>query len=322
MSAIPIPAEGVGPDPRATPAQRVRDFWRVVYEAGKMWDKDNAMRLSAAVAMYTLLALAPLLVMAIKVVGLFLNEDVAGREVNRQVRGFLGSRAGQAVEDMVTAAAKTESGTLPTLISLGILLFTASGVFVELRGALNAIWGLDPKRRRGIVGLVRERLLSFGLVLGIGFLLIVSQVVTTTLTSLSEYAFEGTKWATVVSDVVASTLVITLLFAILFRFLPDARVGWRYLAAGAFVTAVLFKVGQYLQALYFAHVATQSVYGAAGSFVVVMLWVYYSCWILLYGAELIKAYAHLHGLDILPTQDATKADVVHTDRSITGGTGK
>jgi membrane protein len=322
MSAIPIAAEGAGPDPRATPARRLRDFWRVIYQAGVMWDKDNAMRLSAAVAMYTLLALAPLLVMAIKVVGLILSEKAAGREVNRQVEGFFGPRAAAAVEDMVIAAAKSESGTVPTLISLGILLFTASGVFVELRGALNAIWGIDPKVRRGLVGLIRERLLSFGMVLGVGFLLIVSQIVTTTLTSLSEYAFEGTKWATVVSDLVASTLVITLLFAVLFRFLPDARVGWRYLTAGAFVTAVLFKIGQYLQALYFAHVATQSVYGAAGSFVVVMLWVYYSSWILLYGAELIKAYAHLHGLDILPIHGARQADVVHTDPSILGGVAK
>jgi membrane protein len=322
MSEIHNPAEGIGPDPRATPARRLHDFWRVVYHAGDMWDKDNAMRLSAAVAMYTLLALAPLLVMAMKVVGLFLTEEAAGREVNRQVRGFLGPRAGAAVEEMVAAAGKSEDGTWATLLSIGLLLFTASGVFVELRGALNAIWGLDPKRRRGIVGLVRERLLSFGLVLGVGFLLLVSQVLTTSVTSLSRYAFGEQGWASVVADLVSSTLVIALLFAVLYRFLPDARVGWRYVAAGGFVTAVLFKIGQYLLALYFAHIATQSVYGAAGSFVVVMLWVYYSSWILLYGAELIKAYAHLHGLDIWPTQDARKADVVHTDPSILGGVAK
>src|SRR4051812_6954860 len=149
VSAIPIPYEGVGPDPRATPAQRLRDFWRVVYHAGKMWDADNAMRLSAAVAMYTLLALAPLLVIAIKVVGQFLSEDAAGREVNRQVKAFLGPRGAAAVEDMVTAAAKPGQGTLPTIISLAILFFTASGVFVELRGALNAIWGIDPKAHKG-----------------------------------------------------------------------------------------------------------------------------------------------------------------------------
>ena len=259
------------------------------------------MRLAAAMAMYTLLALAPLLVISIKVTGLILSEEAATRQVERQVQNHLGPRGAAAVNDMVESAARHEAGLLATLLSLVFLLFTASGLFIELREALNAIWGIDPRYSTGWWSLVRDRLLSFGMVLAVGLLLLVSQVVTTALTTLTEYSLGDAGWVSVVADLIVSTLVIAVLFAAVFRFLPDARVGWRYVWAGAAVTAILFKVGQYLQALYFTYVATESVYGAAWSFVVVMLWVYYSGWTLFFGAELIKAYAHRRGVPILAT---------------------
>jgi membrane protein len=196
---------------------------------------------------------------------------------------------------MLTGPAEKNAGVLATVVSGVVLLFTASGVFVELRAALNAIWGIDPKVSSGWWAMVRERLLSVGMVFAIGFLLLVTQVITTALTVVSEYTSGGAAWAGVLIDLVASTLLITLLFAALFRFLPDARIGWGYALAGAAATAVLFKVGQYVQALYFTYVSTGSAYGAAGSFVVVMLWIYYSCWILFFGAELIKVYARRQG---------------------------
>jgi membrane protein len=188
-----------------------------------------------------------------------------------------------------------------------MLLFTASGVFLELRASLNALWGIDAQSSSGVWGFVRERLLSLGMVFVIGFLLLVSQVVTTSLTVLSEYV-GGAGWAAVVIDLLTSTLVITLLFALLFRVLPDAHLSWREALVGAVVTAVLFKVGQYLQALYFTYGSTASAYGAAGSFVVVLLWVYYSCWILFYGAELIQEYARMHGRRIAPAENARHTD--------------
>jgi membrane protein len=296
--AITAPVEEV--------AGRFTEAWRLLRSAARGWQRDNATRLSAAVAMYSILSLAPLLVISIKVVSVVLEEQAATRQVERQVRGFLGPRGAAAVNEMVEAAAKPDAGIVATLVSAGVLLFTASGVFVELRDSLNAIFGVDPKVSTGILGAIRDRLLSVGMVFAVGFLLLVSQVITTALTSLSERFGGEEHWASVLVDLVTSTVVITLLFALMFRFLPDARVEWRAVLAGSVVTAALFKVGQYLQALYFTHLSTASAYGAAGSFVVILLWVYYSCWILFFGAELIRAYVRRQGERIQPTADARR----------------
>jgi membrane protein len=300
--------------PDASPAVRL---WRLLYGAAVAWRRDNAMRLSAAVAMYSILSLSPLLVITIKVAAVALSEEAATRQVERQVQGFLGPRGAAAVNDMIVTAARPESGILATVISVGVLLFTASGVFLELRESLNALWGIDAGQSSGLWGIVRERLLSLGMVFVLGFLLLVSQVVTTTLTVLSEYVVGGAGWVAVAIDLVASTLVITLLFAMLFRILPDASLSWREALVGAVVTAVLFKIGQYLQALYFTYGTTASAYGAAGSFVVVLLWVYYSCWILFYGAELIAEYVRMHGRRIAPAGNARPAAA--GERSWQGG---
>jgi membrane protein len=291
----------------ATPLGRVRELFDMLVEAGSEWQKDNAMRLSAAMAMYAILSLAPLLVITIKVVAVVLTEEAASRQVERQVQAFLGPKGAAAVNDMVAAASQPGSGALATLVSVAILLFTASGVFAELRDSLNAIWGVAADSGAGIWAAVRERLLSIGMVFVIGFLLLVSQFVTVALTFLSEYVLGGAGWTAVVTDLIVSTLVITLLFAFLFRFLPDVRLGWRDVLLGAFVTAVLFKVGQYLLSLYFTYVSTGSAYGAAGSFIVVLLWVYYSGWILFYGAELIQVRVRRQGREIAPDVNAEKA---------------
>jgi membrane protein len=281
-----------------------REILGVLLDAAKQWQADNAMRLSAAVAMYSILSLAPLLVITIRVMSLILSEQAATRQVEYQVQTFLGPSVAAAVNDMVLAAGRNGDGAVATLISVGILLFTASGVFVELRDSLNNIWGITPDDGWGWFAAVRDRLLSIGMVFVIGFLLLVSQVVTTTLTVLTEYVVGGAGWVAVLVDLFVSTLIVALLFAMIFRFLADARLTWRDVAFGAFITAILFKVGQYLQALYFTHISTGSAYGAAGSFVVILLWVYYSCWILFYGAELIQARANRMGRRIAPAENA------------------
>jgi membrane protein len=286
---------------------RIVRIWRLLSGAAVAWQRDNAMRLSAAVAMYSILSLAPLLVITIKVAAVVLSEEAASRQVERQVQGFLGPRGAAAVNDMIAAAARPDAGLWATVFSAGMLLFTASGVFLELRESLNAVWGIDAGGSTGFWGVIRDRLLSLGMVFVLGFLLLVSQVVTTTLTVLSEYVVGGAGWVAVAIDLLTSTLVITLLFAMLFRVLPDASLSWREAFIGAVVTAVLFKIGQYLQALYFTYGSTASAYGAAGSFVVVLLWVYYSCWILFYGAELIEEYARQHGRRIAPAAGARQS---------------
>jgi membrane protein len=317
------------PEPRPPTAfGRLRELAGMLVEAGVEWRKDNAMRLSAAMAMYTILSLAPLLVITIKVAAVVLTEEAASRQVSRQVRAFLGPKGAAAVEDMVAAASQPGSGVLATLLSVGILLFTASGVFAELRDSLNAIWGVAADSGSGVWAAVRERLLSIGMVFVIGFLLLVSQFVTTALTVLSEYFVGAAGWAAVATDLFVSTLIITLLFAMLFRFLPDVRIGWRDVFLGSFVTAVLFKIGQFLLTLYFTYVSTGSAYGAAGSFVVVLLWVYYSGWILFYGAELIQVRVRREGREIAPDVKAEKMpngaarpDLLGADNQNKPGTG-
>jgi membrane protein len=273
-----------------------------LYHAGVRWAGDNAMRLAAAVAMYTILSLSPLLVITIKILAVIFAEDVAKKQVERQLASFLGADTAQAVQGMIAETVKPGAGVLATILSLAMLVFTASGVFTELRDSLNAIWGLAPRKGRGWLAAVRERFTSIGMVFVIGFLLLVSQVLTTVLTVLSEYVMGGPGWAAVAIDLVVSTLIVAALFAMIFRFLPDAKLSWRDALFGSVVTAVLFKVGQYLLALYFTYGTTKSAYGAAGSFVVVMLWVYYSCWILFYGAELIRVRLEAQGRKVEPSE--------------------
>ena len=302
-----MPSEGVGASRPAGAWGRLTDAGRTLYAAGRAWADDDAMRLSAATAMYTILSLSPLLVITIKVLAVALGDEAASRQVTRQVAGFLGPTGAEAVRGMIAETVRPGAGVLATAVSVGVLLFTASGVFAELRDSLNALWGVAPRPGRGWWGAVRDRFQSIGMVFVIGFLLLVSQAVTTALTVTSEFVLGGAGWAATAVDLVASTLLVALLFGLIFRLLPDVELSWRDVLFGAVVTALLFKVGQYLLALYFTHGSTASVYGAAGSFVVVLLWVYYSCWILFYGAELIQVRLHRQGRKVTPSADARLA---------------
>ena len=288
------------------PAGGLRGAWRLLYRAAVAWDRDDAMRLSAAVAMYTILSLSPLLVITIKATALVLSEEAAARQVRRQAAAFLGPVGAQAVEGMIADTVRPGAGVLATTVSAAVLLFLASGVFYELRGALNAIWGIVPLPTAGYWATVRKRLLSVGMVFAVGFLLLVSQAVSTALAAAGEFALGEAGWVGVAVDLVVSTAVVAALFGLIFRYLPDARLTWRQVAFGAGVTAVLFKLGQYAQALYFKYGTTASTYGAAGSFVVVLLWVYYSCWVLFYGAELIRERARLRGREVAPDAHAER----------------
>lgn len=305
-------ADALPPAAASRPRTGIRDYLetagRLLYRAGVAWNRDNAMRLSAAVAMYTILSLSPLLVITIKVTALILGEEAAGGQVRRQAEALLGPLGAKAVEGMIVNTTKPGAGVLATVLSVVVLVYTASGVFNELRDSLNAVWRVQPKTGRGILAVLRDRLLSVGMVFVIGFLLLVSQVISVTLTVMSQFVLGDTGWTAVAVDLVVSTVVITALFAALFRILPDVKLSWRDVLFGSVVTAVLFKLGQFLLSLYFTYGTTASAYGAAGSFVVVLLWVYYSCWILFYGAELIQERAELFGQRIEPSADAAKVD--------------
>jgi len=277
---------------------RMRTFAKLLFEAAKRWRADNAMRLSASMALYTVLSLAPLLVITIKIMSALLGEEAATGEVNNQVTELLGKKGAEAVSEMVAESYKSSSGWTVAVVSMVVLLFSASAVFNELRDSLNTLWGIKPHPDAGWLAGIRNRFQSIGMVFVIGFLLLVSQGISIALSAAGDKILGGSSWLAILSDILLSLLVITALFTAIFRFLPDARIAWQDALMGGLVTAVLFKIGQYLQALYFTFGATGSAAGLAGSFMVVLLWIYYSCWIFFYGAEFTLVYAAWRGKPI------------------------
>jgi membrane protein len=244
--------------------------------------------------------------------------DLATQHVERQIEYLAGPTTAKAISAMVADATRPGSGVLATAISTVVLLFTASGVFAELQDALNTVWSVraQPSQKWQWWQMVRNRLLSMGMIFVIAFLLLVSQFITTALAFLTERATGEEGSFAYFVDFTASTIVITLLFACIFRFLPDVKMTWQDVLIGALLTAVLFKLGQYVLSLYFRFAATASAYGAAGSFVAVLLWVYYSCWILFFGAEFTKVFARHRGrwVQVEPYAEALPC----TDRAAQG----
>jgi len=259
---------------------------------------DKAPRLGAALAYYTIFSLAPLLLIVIAISGLAFGHDAAQNKIFEQLRGFLGSQAAVSVQDMVKNAAKPKSGTVATIIGIVTLIFGASGVFGQLKDALNTIWDVKPREGGGILTLVKDRFLSFAMVLGVGFLLLVSLVIDTAITAIGTYAgshLPGGEVLWHVAELIFSFCVITVLMAMIFRLLPDLKIEWRDVWLGAAITSLLFVLGKFALGIYFAKSAVGSSFGAAGSLVIVLLWVYYSAQILLFGAEFTQVYARAHG---------------------------
>jgi len=285
--------------------------WTVLKEAATEWMDDNAMRLSAALAFYTILSIAPLLIILTSVTGMVLGEEAANGQLKAQVEEFTGEAGARVLETTVKNADRPKSGTLATVIGAVTLLFGAAGVFGELQSSLNSLWNVKAKPGRGIWGIVRDRFLSFGMVLAVGFLLLVSLFVTALLTGLGSRLNElmpGMPAIMYAVNFVVSYAVVTVLFALFFKFLPDARIAWRDVWFGALVTAGLFTLGKFGIGLYLGTAGVGSPFGAAGSVVAFVVWVYYSGLILFFGAELTQVEAKHSGRQIEPKANAMPAD--------------
>jgi membrane protein len=284
-------------------------FWQVLKEAGTAWWDDKAPRMGAALAYYSVFSLAPLLLIAIGIAGLVFGEQAAQGEILGQIKDTVGVTAAGAIEDVLKSAAG-QTGTLATVVGLAVLLFGASGVFVELQDALNTIWKVVPKPGLGVWDTVRSRLLSFAVVLGTGFLLLVSLVLSAGLEALSGALrpltehLPGEAWLWRLLNFGLAFVVITVLFAMIYKILPDAEIGWRDVWTGAALAALLFAVGKYAIGLYLGRGGVASAFGAAGSLVVVLVWVYYSAQILLFGAEFTRAHSLKTGSNIQPSANA------------------
>lgn len=289
---------------------KVGEVLSLLKETFREWREDKASRLAAALAYYTVLSLAPLLIIVVAFVGFFYGSEEAQAEIAAQATEALGERGAEAVTDMLASASGPGAGIVATLIGVATLLLGATGVFGQLQAALNQIWDVEEKKGGGIGGLLRSRLLSFGMILGIGFLLLVSLVLSAAVGALTNFFAENLpvpSFVLALSDFALSFLLVSLLFALMYRLLPDAEVAWGDVWVGALFTAFLFAAGKLALGFYLGNSAVGSAYGAAGSLVVVLVWVYYSAQILLFGAEFTQVYANRHGSRIVPTEDSEKA---------------
>ena len=267
-------------------------------KAGSAWVEDNAPSMGAALAFYTVFSLAPVLIIAISVAGLAFGQKAAEGEFSRQLQGLVGETGARAIQAILQNANRPGLGIIASVIGLGTLLVGASGAFVELQDALNKIWKVQCRPGGVWLRVIRERFLSFGLVLGLGFLLIVSLVVSAALGAVGNFIAPLVPWPVFMLELVNFLLslgVIALLLAMIFKYLPDAEIAWSDVWIGAAVASVLLTTGKALIGLYLARSTVASAYGAASSLVIILTWVYYSAQIVLLGAELTHVYSHQHG---------------------------
>jgi membrane protein len=264
---------------------------------GAWWD-DRAMTYGASISYYTLFALAPVLLMAIAIAGIFFGQDAVRGVVVEQLASMIGLKGAAVLEDLIASASNFGSGVLGGIAGFLLFLLAATGVFVELQDALNAIWKVKRQERSGLITFLRTRLLSLAVIVGIGFVLMVAFVLDATLSAVGAYISSfvpGLAALLHVLNFMLSLVVTTLLFGVIYKVLPDADLSWRDVRTGAIVTALLFALGKFLIAFYIGKSDPASSYGASASVITIMIWVYYSSQIVLFGAEITKVYTETRG---------------------------
>ena len=281
-----------------------KHFWKLLKLSFQAWQTDKASQLAAALAYYTAFSIAPVLLLVIAIAGFFLGQDAARGEVFDQINGLVGAEGAKAIESMLENSQDRGSSAIATLISLSLLIFGASGVFLHLKESLNAIWNVEESvKQGGIVNMIRSRLLSFSMIPVIGFLLLVSLAISALITGFSNIISGSWQdWFPLIRllNLAVSFGVVSLLFAIIFKVLPDAEVQWGDVWVGSATTSLLFSIGKWAIGLYLGSSSIGSTYGAAGSFVVLLVWIYYSAQILFFGAEFTQVYANRYGSRISP----------------------
>ena len=288
-----------------------KQVWRLIKEAFQAWSQDNASRLAAALAYYTIFSIAPLLILVIAIAGLFFDSAAVRDQLMEQVQSLVGGSGADFVQTVLDNANRPgeNSGWLASAISIGLLLVGATGVLTQLQTSLNAVWNVETRSDLGLIGLVRKRLLSLGMILGIGFLLLVSLVISSVIVGFSNYfhgLMPGLDSLAQLLNFVVFFGITTLLFAMIFKFMPDVRITWGDVWFGAATTAILFSLGKFVIGLYLGNSGFGSTYGAAGSVIVLLLWVFYSAQILFFGAELTQVYARRYGSQIVPNRFAIR----------------
>jgi len=288
-------------------SSRTRQFLSLLHAAVSGWVEHSALRLSAALAYYSIFSLAPLLIIIVAATGLIFGNAAASGRVAEQIKQLAGEHTAQAVQAVIVASSRKSASLSATFFSLVVFLFGASSAFSELKSALNIIWGVEIKPGRRLLTITRERFISFIMVIGVGFLLVLSLLISAGLAAfdadlgkllaIPRYVWRG-------GDILLSFTIMTVLFGMLFKVLPNVVLRWRDVAVGAACTAFLFTIGKFIIGFYLGTSGISSYYGAAGSAIVILLWVYYSACILFFGAEFTKAYVCQFGHGIRPDSRA------------------
>ena len=297
----------------------LKQIWRLLKETFKEWNDDNASRLAAALSYYTIFSLAPLLIIAIAIAGAVFGDEAASGEIVKQIQGLVGKAGAEVIQTALQNAQKPDTRNFASIISIGVLLFGASNVFAQIQDALNTIWEVEPKPGRSFLLTLRKRFVSFAMVAGVGFLLLVSLIVNTALEAMLKYfnnLLPGFDWLWQVGNFAISFAVITLLFAFIYKFIPDAKIAWNDVWIGSAMTSLLFVIGKYLLGLYLGNSSFGSAYGAAGSLIVLLAWINYAAQIIFFGAEFTQVYASKYGSRIEPDDNSRK--VPEADRASQG----
>lgn len=290
---------------------QIRDLGKLFKSTFKSWNAKDPFRQSAVIAYYAIFSIPGLLVLIIAITGYFFGKDAVNENIINQISSTMGANTAASIKEMLAKASTSESSVVGSIISISVLLVGATGVFVELQKSLNDIWHVKPVKQNGIWLLVKARLFSFGLIVAIAFLLLVSLVVSTGLTALSDIIKTYTSDFTVVIfnvlNFIFSLTVISLLFALMYKILPDAKIRWKHVWVGSLITGLLFTIGKTALAFYFGTADPASVYGAAGSVILMLLWVSYSSMIVFFGAEFTAAYARRYSGKVAPMEHAETA---------------
>ncbi len=298
----------------------LKGIWEILKESFSGFSEHKITKMAGSLSYYTVFSMAPLLILIISLCSLFLGREAVEGQIYAQLEGFMGKDTAAQLQDIIKKAALSGKGTMAAIIGGVTLLIGATTIFGEIQDSINTIWGLKPKPKKGWVKMLQNRFLSFSVIVSLGFLLLVSLAVTSVVDALSGRLQAAFPDVAVVIFYILNQLItlgiVTLIFAVIFKVLPDAKIKWKDILLGAVITALLFMVGKFGISFYISKSNVGSTYGAAGSLVVILLWAYYSSIILYFGAEFTKAYAVKYGSEIHPNDYAVtmKEVVVETGR--------
>ena len=289
---------------------KVKNIAAILRQSLRDFNDDNVLKLSASLSYYTIFSLPPLLIIIISLVGFFFGEDAVQGELFGQINGLVGNNAAVQIEDAIKNVKLSDSGVFASVMSLLILFIGASGVFSEIQDSINFIWGIKAKPKKGFIKFIKNRIMSFSMIGAVSFLLMVSLIVNSVLDILSSrltsYFPEDFVTLFFILNYMLVFTIITLLFTIIFRALPDGKVNLKVCLIGASFTSILFMIWKFAIGFYLGNSSIISIYGAAGSIILILAWVYYSAIILYFGAEFTKVYAIKHGKDIIPNEYSVK----------------